>query len=769
MFLKKELIQFPIKRPLLSLLMGGILLFSFLPFMLRIELDFSAQAWLSVDDPHIERLSLFERTFGNDERLILLLELKEGEIFDSEMVQLLSELTEKLWTVPEILRVESLANFHWSYAEGDDLTTEPFLPEDMISSEEFLKQRRLDAIDHRFLPGVFFSKNLKSALVIGRIAFHPDRSSDFKKIALAAEDLTKAYADDPRFKIHLLGEPILSHNFQVISFRDLGAMTPLLLLLVIFYLAYSFRTVIGVVIPLGIIFASIGFTLGLTGLLGIKVNSLTFILPSVLMAIAIADSVHLLATFFNLHTKGASLIEAAEKAMEKNLYPIFLTSISTAIGFLSLFSSSIIPVKELGILAAAGTMAAMFFSYFFVIPLLLIFMNQRTKRHGTTVNQRVLSRSQVERYLTWVDRFKAHILVLSLLISVAATVLGLMNSIDSNPFKYFQDGEDISIANNYSLENYGGVGGPEILIDSGEKEGIKDPEFLAKVESFQAWLVGLDYVNNVVSVVNILKEMNQALYGGDPSEYRINTQRDVIAQELFLYTLGLPQGLDLNNQVDLENRRIRLSVMWEIQDSSESLKKIALIEDEAHRRGLDLIVTGKAILFQRMNGYVVMTFFTSIAFALLLITIILIVVFRSVKLGLLSLIPNFVPIILGAALLTILKIPIDIGCAIVASVTLGIAVDDTIHYLSHYNRLIKAGMARFEALVEVMATTGLALIITTVILVSCFGIFIFASLTPNIHFGLLCGFVITLALVCDLVILPAILLSIKEKKVLPGS
>jgi len=744
--------------------MAGILLFSFLPFILRIELDFSAQAWLSTDDPHIERLSLFERTFGNDERLILLLELKEGEIFDAEMVKLLSELTEKLWTVPEILRVESLTNFHWSYADGDDLTTEPFLPEEMITSEEFLKERRLDAIEHRFLPGVFFSKNLKSALLFGRIAFHPDRSSDFKKIAFAAEELVKPYSDDPRFTIHLLGEPILSHSFQVISFRDLGTMTPLLLLLVIFYLAYSFRTLIGVVIPLGVIFASIGFTLGLTGLLGIKVNSLTFVLPSVLMAIAIADSVHLLATFFNIHAKGASLIEASEKAMEKNLYPIFLTSVSTAIGFLSLFSSSIIPVKELGILAAAGTMAAMLFSYFAVVPLLLIFMKQRTKRRGTTVNQRVLSRAQVERYLTWVDRFKIQILSFSLVLTLGASALGLMNSIDSNPFKYFQDDESISIANHYSLDNYGGVGGPELLIDSGEVEGIKDPEFLAKVESFQTWLVGLDYVNNVASVINILKEMNQALYGGDPAEYRISTQRDVIAQELFLYTLGLPQGLDLNNQVDLENRRLRLSVMWKIQDSSESLKKIAMIEEEALERGLDLIVTGKAILFQRMNGYVVMTFFTSIASALLLITLILIGVFGSVKLGLLSLIPNFVPIVLGAALLTILKIPIDIGCAIVASVTLGIAVDDTIHFLSHYNKLVKAGMARFEALVEVMATTGLALIITSVILVSCFGIFIFASLTPNIHFGLLCGFVISLALACDLIILPAILLALRETK-----
>lgn len=761
----KKLNHFPVERPKTSLTLGFLLFFLFAPFVIYTELDFSAQAWLSNDDPYIEKLNEFENLFGNDERLIVLMELKdELTVFEPDVIHSLSELTEQMWLVPEVVRVESLTNFHWSYAEGDELITEPFIPEELQGDASFLKQRERDALEHRVIPGVYFSKDLKSAIIYGRISYNPNKPSDFAKIYEGAKELIGPFENDKRFKLHLLGEPVLSQTFQYTSFKDLGTMLPFLFFLIIVYLAFSFRSIIGILIPLTIIVTSIGFTLGLIGLLGIKANSLTFVLPSILMAIAIADSVHLLTTFFDQHLKGAMIKDAALKSMEKNLYPIFLTSISTAIGFASLVSSNIVPVSDLGLLAAAGTMSAMFFSYFLVIPILIIFMNRQVGKK-TSINQRMLKRDTVRNYISWVDQHKVKILFSFAVMAILSTWIGALNTIDSNPFSYFKASDPLSKANVYTLEHYGGVGGPELVINSGKQEGIKDPDFLKEVDSFQNWLIEKPYINSVMSVVNILKEMNQALYQGNVEEYKINDQREVIAQELFLYTLGLPQGMDINNQVDLEQKNLRLSMLWEVQNSAESLVKIKEIEEEADKRGLDILVTGKAILFQRMNNYVVNTFFTSISMALVLITIILIFVFKSVKVGLLSLIPNFVPVVFGAALLTILKIPIDIGCAIVASVTLGIAVDDTIHYLAHYNKLVSQGTDKFEALVEVMATTGLALIITSLILVSCFGIFIFANLMPNVHFGVLCAFVISMALVCDLLILPAIILLGRKIKI----
>lgn len=759
--IKYKLVNFPIVYAKTSFLLGCLLFLLVFPFIFKMQFDFSAQAWLSEDDIHIERLNEFEQLFGNDERVMFLVELKEGELFDKETVKTLAELTEKTWQIPEVIRVDSLTNFNWSYAQGDDLRTEPFIPSDSIDNQELLNERREDALEHRVMPGVYFSKDARSAIVYGRLAHDPDAAVDARKVTLAAEEVMSEFEGDPRFNIHLLGDPVIGHNFQRVSFEDLGVMTPFLFLIVIVYLVYTFRSFLGVAIPMTIILSSIGFTFGLIGLLGVKVNSLTFVLPSVLMAISIADSVHILSTFFSNYSGGMQLAESLRKSLEKNLYPVFLTSVSTAIGFFSLVSSNVVPVHDLGLLAGLGTLSAMVFSYLFLPPMLLAFMSRYTKTQRSLA-YRAIPRSYVKSYVEWIRVHRIKIISIFSILTLFAAYLGFQNRIDSNPFKYFQDDHAISKANQYTLEHYGGVGGPEIVVDSGETDGVKNPEFLKKVDDFKDWLEEQESINSVMGILGVLKEMNKALFQGKEEEYRINDKRDVIAQELFLYTMGLPQGMDINNQVDLEQRRLRLSVLWELQNSTESLKKIEEIEKEAKRRGLDILVTGKAVLFQRMNGHVVYTFFTSIGLALLLITMILIIVFRSVRVGLLSLIPNFVPILMGAALLTVLGIPIDIGCAIVASVTLGIAVDDTIHFLSHYNKLIDRGQDRPEALTEVLATTGMALIVTSLILVSCFGIFMLANLTPNINFGVLCAFVITAALLCDLLLIPAVILSWKK-------
>lgn len=726
-------------------------------------MDFAATSWFTDDDPEIILLKQFEKTFGSDESVILLFEIDEGSIFTPENINILHNLTEEMWLVPEVMRVESLTNYNWSYAEADNLITEPFLPEDRIDDKSFLKDREKEALEHRVLPGVFFSRNLKSATVYGRITYNPAHISDYESITLAsqaiADEFEKKY---DHIKVHVLGQSALNHTFQRTSFNDLSILMPLLVLLIILYLFYSFRSVIGVFIPLTIIFTSIGVTGGIAGLFGFKINSLTFILPSVLVAISIADSVHILTTFFDSFSRLKDIGEAAKKSLHKNMWPIFLTTVTTTIGFLSLTVSDILPVKELGILAGVGVCVALLFSYLLIIPI-LIFMSSERAKNNKPITQRLLPKHHVQNYLEWVARWSKTIIACFFSLTIVMGYLGMQNEINSNPYKYFKPNDPLSIGNDYVLEHYGGVAGPEIIIDSGVAEGIKDPQFLRKVEKFQNWLTNEPYVNRVMSIIDILKEMNQALNEGDPQEYRISDSREVIAQEIFLYSLSLPIGMDLNNRVDLNERELRLSVLWELQDSRISLEKLAVIESKAEEIGLPIQITGKPILFQKMNDYVVQTFFTSIAMALIFITFILILIFRSYRIGLMSLIPNFVPIIFGAGLLTILGIPVDIGCAIVASVTLGVAVDDTIHFLSHYKQLVMQGMERTEALTEVLRSTGMALIITTVILVSCFGLFIFASLAPNINFGILASFVIAVALICDFLVLPALILQMKHK------
>jgi predicted RND superfamily exporter protein len=757
--IKHSIVEFAVKRHKLCILIAIVLFLAGLPFLKNIQLDFSAKSWFRSTDKNLKTLEYFEKTFGNDEVFNLVIESDE-DIFNPHFMKQLEELTEKMWKVPEVIRVQSLTNFYWSRADGDEIITEEFLDVEKIKDQKYLDIARTRALNHKVVPNYLVSKNLKSATIFGFIAHNPDVPPDYTKITLAVEKLTSEYSKNSKVKFHFLGQPPLSHRFQKVSFDDLNTMAPLLMLLVVIYLVYCFRTFVGVGIPTLIIVFSLVSNCSLIGILGLSINSLTFVLPSVLIAISIADSVHLLASFYEEFSKTGDKIHSCYHSLSKNLWPIFLTSISTMIGFFSLTTSEIKPVSDLGLLAGLGTFQALIFSYLLVIPILKIFSNEKTHEN---LNSKLLPELSVRNYLSFIKTNRVAIIVISVILIATSSYLAVKNEIDSNPYKYFSEDDKITKSNNYVLSEYGGVGGPEIIIDSGVADGIKSPEFLQKVDQFQDWIESQKDVNKVVSIINIIKEMNQSLKQGDKAHFIIPNKRDLIAQELFLYTMSLPVGEDLNNRMDLEQRRMRMTILWSKQSSSLSLEGVKVYEAKAKELGLNIKTTGKSILFHRMNSYVVYTFFTSIAMALTLITLILIFIFKDLRLGLLSIIPNFVPVLFGAGLLTILEKPIDIGCAIVASVTLGIAVDDTIHFLSHYNSLKNKGVEKFEAMVAVFTSTGLALLVTTVILVSCFGLFMFANLMPNINFGILCALVLSIALICDLVLLPAIIFCMRSK------
>jgi predicted RND superfamily exporter protein len=758
MTLREHLSKFCIGRPKTNLVIAFILLILFTPFVGDIVLDFSARTWFRSNDPNITLLNSFERKFGNDESIILVIDSNES-FFTPAKMRLLSEITDSMWQVQDVIRVESLTNYNLSFSEGDDISTEEFLAFDEIDNPHFLKKRTIVFDKHRVLPGVFLSKDHKSAVVYGRIVQKEESSLNPDAIFDDVKAIGEKYLAPLGIDYHILGAPALNVTFKRTSFIDLKTINPILVLLVIIYLILCFKNFWGVFLPLAIIGTTLIFMTGLIGFLKIKMNSLTFILPGIIIAIAIADSVHLLSTYFHLYKEEEGILPALKGAMKKNIWPIFLTSISTAVGFFSLTTSDVRPVSEMGLLAGIATLMAFLFSILIIPSSIVFFKVSPSLKQG---QRRTINHSLARSYINFLDRYHLLVMIIFVTLSTLFGYLAYQNEVNSNPYEYFESSNPISVGNQFTLNTFGGVGGPELVLDSGRDNGITDPKFLDKVDKLQNWLNQQTYINRVISVVDIIKEVNQSLHGGLPENYVLPNSKEMIAQELFLYTMGLPQGMDLNNRMDLKQRSLRLSLLWSVQNSKESLDRVEQIEAKAIDLGLVISTTGKPILFQMMNSYVVETFLKSMGIALFVITFILIVVFRSLKIGLLSLIPNFIPIVLGAGLLTIIKTPVDIGCAIVASVTLGIAVDDTIHFLAHYNSLIRDGIERKEALIEVISGTGMALVVTTMILVSGFGLFIFASLTPNINFGILSSFVLFMALVCDLVVLPALILTARS-------
>ncbi|WP_372654525.1 RND family transporter, partial [Halobacteriovorax sp.] len=478
--------------------------------------------------------------------------------------------------------------------------------------------------------------------------------------------------------------------------------------------------------------------------------------PTILIAIAIADSVHILVTYFQFRSKGENEENATAKAFEKNFKPIFLTSISTAIGFFSCTTSDLIPLRDLGILAGFGTLAAWTFTILFMCPILSK-IKVEPKKEANTDNSKsnILKATTLVNFL---DRNKYFIIISTVLISGLFTYLGYKNEVNSNPYTYFTKNVPLRISNDFTLKNLGGFYGPQVVIDSGIKDGIKNPKFLKDVDKFQQWLEEKEYISRVTSIVEVVKSMNKSMHGDKESFYTIPDNRKTIAELLFLYTMSLPQGKDLKDRMTIEKDSIRMAVLWTLQGSKESLEKMKMIEEKALEFGLNATVTGKIPIYQNMTTFVVKSFFSSIGLALIGITILLIIIFKSVKLGALSMLPNIIPLMIGAGLMKILNTPVDVGTALVSSVCLGIVVDDTIHFLNSFNTLKRNGRGKKEALAEVLVTTGPALIWTTLILAIGFGALIFANFTPNMNFGLFTAIVLMVALVVDLLILPTILL-----------
>jgi hypothetical protein len=713
-----------------------------IPFLFRITSDFNPKIWFRTSDPVLKDLEKLERIFGNDERIIMAIHSK-SEMFTGRNLKILSELTDRVYQVPHIVRVHSLTNYPYTKASNDELVTNYFVdPEKSYTDEEALELKKI-ALNDSIIKGQFITPKADTVVISAYLAPQIDNQKpDYDAINAAVEKIEQDYKQYSDISFHHIGSAIINSSYQKVAFSDTKFITPIILIAVFIFLFFSFATIEGIVLPGVLIVTSILFTFGICGILDYKFDNLSSALPGILIAIGIADAVHLITVFYSRLNQGDSKKEATIYSIDKNFIPTFLTSFSTMIGFLSLTTTELIPVKHLGLLAGAGTIWAWVLTIFFIGPLLILLPH---KRIG--IGRRFSFPSfPVEKYLTFISKFSTQIIVGIIILTGCSLYLGLQNEVNTDPVKHFTKGLRLRKDFDFLASKFKGLGGPEIIVDSGKAEGVKDPAFLAKIDKLIKKISKFEEVNRVTSILDVIKKINKALHDDNDEYFIIPKTQQTVAENLFLYTLGLPPGQELNYLLSIDNRYTRLSIFWTIFDAKGSLEKIDLIEKYAKELNLKITVTGKLTLYHRMNSYIVETFVKSISMALFLISILLLLVLKSWKLGLLSLLPNVIPIIFGTAIMTLAKMNIDLGTSLVISVCLGIAVDDTIHFLSHYQKLAAQGLSIRDALLRVLKETGPSLVLTTLILVVSFGFFSFGQFLPNVQFGILCSIILSMAL-----------------------
>jgi predicted RND superfamily exporter protein len=751
------LINFVLTRPKSALLAALAAVLILLPGIQHFKADFSYRIWFRETDPGLVRFDAFERKFGNDESSAIAVHSPSG-IFDKDSAQLLVDLTQDLWQVPEVIRVDGLANFNWVHAEGDDILVERMLPDDEPLTPELLASRKEAALKHETLPGYLISRDGKTSLIFTHLKPSFEGSPNYAAITNGIRKILKKYEDRGDHEFHITGAAAISQAFDESTQEDMKRLIPIVIGLTVGLLLLIFRTVGGVVLPLVVIVATILLTISAAGWAGIPFTSMTSIIPQILIAIGIADAVHILATFFRARAAGIEQRAAAKLSLDKNFIPTILTSASTAIGFFSFGTSELIPLAHLGVLSGIGALLAWVITYLIVGPMMVL-VPMKGKSIGKPAKASEPSAIGIKA-AEFLFIFRKPIVIGFFFLTVTAAIYGAGNIVNSDPFKYFTDDYWLTRANTFVEKHVGGAAGPEIILDSGTEEGVKDPEFLKKVEAFQEWLEAKPYVTKTVSIVDVLKQVNRSLHGDKPEYYRIPESREAVAQELFLYTMSLPQGMGINDRVTTTNDALRLTALWTLHDSATVLATMPKLQEKAAEFGLNAEFTGKMVLWQGMNPMIVRSFFISVVLAITLVSALLIWAFGSLRLGAIALIPNLVPLIFGAAILRLIGQPLDIGTVLVASVCLGIAVDDTIHFLSNFNRLTGEGHTRQEAVARIITHTGPALAITTLVLVGAFGTFALATFVPNVNFGILVALVLTAALLTDLIFLPAFLMLI---------
>lgn len=758
--------------------------------------DADYHVWFDEKNPDLLAFDAFQRIFAKEELGMVAVRARNGDIFTNGNLATLRTLTDRLWTVPYVTRVDGLVNFNHTSAQGDELLVEDFIPSLPLSDSGLAAKKRAalaDPILGRFL----VSKDAGMTQVSVRVFAPEDYPEAHLEAKHAMDSLVRlARAENPGLEFKMGGTVVMTSAFNEYAMQDFTSLVPLMYAIIIVVLSALLRSVWGTVMPMGLLVTSILFPIALfVGVFGMSLDNASVNVIQILVTIAIADSVHILTIFFQGLRLGMPKRDALLYTFETNFMPCLITWANTAVGFYSLLFQDIPPFRSLGLLAGTGTMYA-FLASVFTLPALLSLLPFKPRKSASSsevaaaiVHDREARRKALPQWpvplVDWVDRWKRPIVWIAAAMTLASGALIFRIKVDSHAVKYFGPETEFRQATEYIDSAIIGTNPFEFGFNSGEEGGIYDPAFLKKVERFQEHLLSKPewQFSHVASIVDVVKRLNKTLHGDDPAYYRIPDRdsvtaegdtlkaRNLIAQYVLLYTLSLPQGMELTNQVSIDNRLARVTAFQRSMNSSVQGQVAEDINAWLGREmpEMEARTLGVPIMFGNMMNMAMPGILGGTGTSLLLITLLLVLTFRSWKAGLLSLIPNVWPIVVMYGLVGLSGYMVNLSVAVVAMITLGIAVDDTVHFMLHYLDGLKQGLTRKQALVLSFQECGVAILFTSAILIAGFMMLTFSDFAINSDLGMFCSLVWALALLAEFTILPAVILLRGEKAAPAGA
>jgi predicted RND superfamily exporter protein len=744
--------------------------------------DNSVEAFLLGDDTERIRYDQFREQFDRDDRVIVI--IRAPEIFDLAFLERLRDLHRDIEaSVPYLDEVTSLVNARNTRGDGEQLIVEDLLERWPRNSDE-LAMVRDRALGNPLYRNILISESGKlTALSLKPFTYSQLPTDDD---ALEGFDDSDGAGSEPAFltekesaelvaalvtvidrhatsgfEIHAVGGPMFDYSLMKTMQRDASSSIGLALIVISVLLLLLFRSLMGLLMPLLVIVTSLLSSLGIMVLLDIPFSVTLNMLPAFLLVVGVCDSVHILVIVVQRLAAGESREEAICQALGHSGLAVVMTSVTTAAGLVSFSIAELLPIAQLGVIAPIGVMLAMAYTLVLLPALAAIVPDWLIASPGGA-----RTRAFFDGSLAWIgDVSTQHP---GRVIAVTAAVMlfglgGLMQvRFSHDGIRWFPEDDPLRIASTLVDEEFKGASTLEVLIHTGKENGLHDPDVLARIERAMLHAETLEVdghpIDKAVSIVDVVKETHQALNENRPAFYTLPRERRLIAQELLLFENSGTDDLEDVTDSSFATARMTIRTPWvDALSYPEFLDEVRESFSEILGDEIEFELTGGAVLFTQIFNNVIVSMARSYLLAFALIAPILVLLIGDLKLGLLAIVPNLIPVYLVLCLMGWADIPMDVSTLLIGGIVLGLAVDDTIHFMHKFNRYYTESGDAPSAIHKTLATTGSALLLTSLVLALGFSVFAFSYLNNGIWFGILTSFATVVAFLADVFVAPALL------------
>jgi predicted RND superfamily exporter protein len=730
----------------------------------NLEFSTNYRVFFSDANPELRAFEDLQNTYTKNDNIFFVVESDDGRAFSPETLAAVERLTDSAWKIPYAIRVDSVSNFQHTYAIEDDLIVEDLVSDARARTDAFLEQRQGVALAEPLIRDQLLTPDARLTAVNVVLQYpEKDLMEVPEAVAFARSLAQEIESDFDGINIHITGVSMLNNAFAETGMADGATLMPLMFLVIFALTWLIIRSFTATFSTLVVIALSSIVGMGVAGYMGIKLTPISMSAPIVILTLAVADSIHILISLRGLMREGLSKVDSIVEAVRINFLPVTITSLTTIVGFLSLNFSDSPPYWHLGNITAVGIAAAWLYSIT-LLPALIAVLPYKTKQSAQTPwSQRAMD--NLANFVIGNSR--------KLLLGVGATVVALIAFVPTMELndqwvEYFDERIEFRTDSDKALQDFG-LYPIEYSVPAANPGGVSEPEYLANLETVAEFLRQQPEVTHVYSLSDIMKRLNRNMHGDDATFHRTPSDRELSAQYLLLYELSLPYGLDLNDRINIDKSASRVTATLGRTTTADTKAFLTHVDSwmESNLPSyMQADPTSASVMFAYIAERNVRNMITGTLIAIFAIALIMMFALQSVRLGALSLIPNGLPILTTFGAWAILVGTVGFSVATVASISLGIVVDDTVHFLSKYVRARnERGLTTEDSIRYAFRNVGVAIIVNTIILVIGFLVLTTSSFKLNVDMGLMTVITIVFALILDFLFLPALLLLGKRDEV----